>query len=59
MAECFLAGEKGWMFSALSGEVAILTCSLVPNNKMKIYHHLLILQSLDLCLASLELLNSV
>lgn len=32
MAECFLAGEKGWMFSALSGEVAILICSLVPNN---------------------------
>lgn len=49
MAECFLAGEEGWMFSALSGEVATLT----------LYHHLLILQSLDLSLSSLELLNSV
>lgn len=59
MAECFLAEEEGWIFSALTGEVATLTHSLVPNKKMEMYHYLLILQCLDLSLAPLGLPNSV
>lgn len=51
MAECLLAGEEGWMFSPLSGETATLTHSSMPDKKMEMYHHLLILQCLDLSLA--------
>lgn len=45
------AGEEGWMSSPLSGETATLTHSLMPDKKMEMYHHLLILQCLDLSLA--------
>lgn len=56
--ECVLAGAEGWMLAALTGAVAAFTCGLMfTDNRMEMYHHLLIFQPLDLSLALLELLN--
>lgn len=49
---------EGWMPSALPPALAAFTHgSVLTYEKMDIHHHLLIFQSLELSLASLELLN--
>lgn len=56
--EYLLAGTRSWMLSALQGGVAAFThSSVLTDEGMEMYHHLLIFHSLDLSLASLELLN--